>query len=61
MSAKHEDRIRALGEGRTRGAQPCNTNALKHGRYSAATIETRRCMAALLRKATRLRRELLEA
>jgi hypothetical protein len=38
-----------LHGGKSPGAPKGNTNAFKHGRYSAETIEARRKFAALLR------------
>jgi hypothetical protein len=38
-----------LHGGKSPGAPKGNTNAFKHGRYSAETIEARRKIAALLR------------
>ena len=44
-------RCRMHGGAEGSGAPPGNRNALKHGRYTAAAIQTRRAVAELIRDA----------
>ena len=64
---KSEERIggaslRSVVQGgalRQRGGQPGNTNAFKHGRYSASAMADRRRARVLLREARMARRAAL--
>lgn len=48
-AVKHKRRCRLHGGAQGSGAQPGNTNALKHGFYSAAAEADRRRIRALIR------------
>jgi hypothetical protein len=52
------DRIARSARRRNRSSQKGNWNALKHGLYTAEATETRRAIAALIREARRVTREI---
>ena len=68
MRARREERITDQGLAsleatvrRSRGGQPGNTNALKHGRYTAAALAQRRAVARLLRDSASVRAQSVRA